>query len=62
MQIIYVIMSRTLLFYVLSAFCFQFQSICYGAALPYPFKILPQPRSITLLNGKGLTCRYLGIN
>lgn len=47
-------MSRTLLFLSIVCLLFSIQSICYGAALPYPFKILPQPCSITLMNGKGL--------
>ena len=46
-------MKIKLPFSVIIFLLFSFGISSYAGTLPYPFKILPQPQSVTLLNGQG---------
>ncbi|MEP7374312.1 MAG: family 20 glycosylhydrolase [Chitinophagaceae bacterium] len=47
-------MKRNLLLLFSVYLLFPFKISAYASNLPYPFKILPQPQNVTLLNGQGL--------
>lgn len=46
-------MKRNFILSITTCILFSFYCNCYADKLPYPFKILPQPQNISLLNGEG---------